>query len=340
MHKEAVLCRPLRDDTVQCRVCEHFCAVRPGETGRCRVRRNEGGVLYLTVYGDAVALNLDPVEKKPLFHFLPGEQILSLGTYGCNFRCPFCQNWSISQPSRLEGRPSIGGREVTPEMLVETCRRYGAPMIAYTYNEPTVFFEYTLDTARLAHEQGIRNVYVSNGYMSQEALELLTPYLDGINVDLKAFTETFYREQCQARLEPVKRNIRTIARETDIWIEVTTLLIPGLNDSDEELRAMAAWLAEVDPAMPWHVSAFHPDYQMTDRPPTSPAALMRAYEIGRKAGLHHVYLGNVLDADRSTTYCPNCNEPLIRRQWYNTRELWSQRGVCPRCQYVVPGVWS
>lgn len=340
MQKEAVLCRPLRDDTVQCRVCEHFCAVRPGETGRCGVRRNEGGVLYLTVYGDAVALNLDPVEKKPLFHFLPGEQILSLGTYGCNFRCPFCQNWSISQPSRLEGRASIGGREVMPEMLVETCRRYGARMIAYTYNEPTVFFEYTLDTARLAHEHGIRNVYVSNGYMSQEALELLTPYLDGINVDLKAFTETFYGEQCQARLEPVKRNIRTIAQGTDIWIEVTTLLIPGLNDSDEELRAMAAWLAEVDPAMPWHVSAFHPDYQMTDRPPTSPAALMRAYEIGRKAGLHHVYLGNVLDADRSTTYCPSCNEPLIRRQWYNTRELWSQRGVCPRCQYVVPGVWS
>lgn len=340
MQKQAVLYRSLRDDAVQCRVCEHFCAVRPGESGKCRVRRNEGGVLYLTVYGNAVALNLDPVEKKPLFHFLPGEQILSLGTYGCNFRCPFCQNWSISQPSRLDERGLFRGREATPEVLIELCRRYGARMIAYTYNEPTVFFEYTLDTARLAHEQGIRNVYVSNGFMSLEALEMLKPYLDGINVDLKAFDEAFYRQQCQARLEPVKRNIRTIAQETDIWIEVTTLLIPGLNDADEELRAMAAWLAEVDVAMPWHISAFHPDYQMTDRPPTSPAALKRAYEIGRKAGLHYIYLGNVLDAEHSTTYCPSCHEPLIRRQWYNTQELWSQRGVCPRCQHIVPGVWS
>ncbi len=338
MQKEALLFRPLRDNAVQCRTCEHFCALQVGETGKCRVRRNDGGTLYLTVYGDAIALNLDPVEKKPLFHFLPGEEILSLGTYGCNFRCPFCQNWSISQ--RVDERASFRGRQATPEMLVETCRQYNVRMIAYTYNEPTVFFEYTYDTARLAHEHGIRNVYVSNGYMSEEALEAIGPYLDGINVDLKGFDEAFYRQQCQARLEPVKRNIRTIAQETDIWIEVTTLLIPGLNDSDEELRAMAAWLAEVDPAMPWHVSAFHPDYQMLDRPPTPAAALRRAYDIGRQAGLHYVYLGNILDTEHSTTYCPACSEPLIQRRWHDTRELWRQRGICPRCQQTVPGVWS
>ena len=288
MRHKAYLSRPLRDGAAQCRVCEHFCTLRPGETGKCLVRRNDDGALYLTVYGDAIALNLDPIEKKPLFHFLPGGQIVSIGTYGCNFRCPFCQNWSISQ--QTAGR---SGRHISPQALVETCRHYGAQMIAYTYNEPTVFFEYTYDTARLAHEQGIRNVYVSNGFMSLEALEMLEPYLDGINVDLKGFTDDFYRRQCQGRLEPVKRNIRTIAQETDIWIEVTTLLIPGLNDGNDELRAMAAWLAGVDAEIPWHVTAFRPAYKMLDRPPTSPHTLARAYEIGKEAGLHYVYVGNV-----------------------------------------------
>ncbi len=337
MHKKAYLTHPLRDGAVQCRVCEHFCAIHPGEIGRCGVRRNEDGTLYLTVYGEAVALNLDPVEKKPLFHFLPGGQILSVGTYGCNFRCPFCQNWSISQQG---DQPGYQGHTAMPEMLVETCQRYGAEMIAYTYNEPTVFFEYTYDTAQLAHERGIRNVYVSNGYMSEEMLEMLVPFLDGINVDLKGFTEAFYRDQCQARLEPVKRNIRTIAQETDVEIEVTTLLIPGLNDSEEELRAMASWLAEVDHEMPWHISAFHPDYQMRDRPPTPPASLARAYELGKEAGLDYVYVGNVTDVDRSSTFCPECGELLIRRRWYSVDERWEERGVCPRCGHRVPGVWS
>ncbi|HIQ01457.1 MAG TPA: AmmeMemoRadiSam system radical SAM enzyme [Anaerolineales bacterium] len=340
MRKEAYLVRPLRDGAIQCRVCEHFCTVRPGQAGKCGVRRNDGGTFYLTVYGNAIALNLDPVEKKPLFHFLPGDQILSIGTYGCNFRCPFCQNWNISQQRELDERADFLGRAAAPEMLIETCRHYGATMIAYTYNEPTVFFEYTYDTTKLAHEHGIRNVYVSNGFMSQEMLEMIEPYLDGINVDLKAFTEDFYREQCQARLEPVKRNIRTIAQEMDIWIEVTTLLIPGLNDSDDELKAMAEWLAEVDSDIPWHVTAFHPDYQMLDRPPTSQIALARAYEIGREAGLHHVYVGNVMDADRESTYCPRCGELLIQRRQYAVHERWRERGICPHCGHPVAGVWS
>jgi pyruvate formate lyase activating enzyme len=340
MRKEADLVKPLSADVAQCQVCEHFCAVRPGEAGKCGVRRNFDGTLYLVVYGEAIAVHVDPIEKKPLFHFMPRGDVLSIGTYGCNFRCPFCQNWQMSQARDFDDQRDYLGQQATPEALVNACLSNGIPMIAYTYNEPTVFFEYTYDTAKLAHEHGIKNVYVSNGYMSQAALDAIEPYLDGINVDLKAFTDEFYREQCQARLEPVKRNIAHIARETDIWIEVTTLLIPDLNDSDGELRAMAKWLAEVDSEMPWHVTAFHPDFQMLDRPGTSQRALARAYEMGKQAGLHYIYVGNVMDADRESTYCPECGEKLIQRQWYNVGESWRERGVCPQCGHVIAGVWS
>jgi pyruvate formate lyase activating enzyme len=340
MYQQARLTKPLSGGVVQCQACEHFCAVKPGDAGKCGVRRNVDGTLYLAVYGEAIAVHVDPVEKKPLFHFLPGGDILSIGTYGCNFRCPFCQNWQMSQVRDLDGRRDDPGQRATPEALVHTCLENHVPMIAYTYNEPAVFFEYTYDTAKLAHEHGIKNVYVSNGYMSQAALDMLEPYLDGINVDLKAFSETFYREQCQARLEPVKRNIAHIARQTGIWIEITTLLIPGLNDAEDELRAMATWLAEVDPEMPWHVTAFHPDYEMLDRPRTSQRALARAYEIGKQAGLHYVYVGNVMDADRESTYCPQCGQQLIQRRWYSLNELWRERGVCPHCNHPIAGVWS
>jgi pyruvate formate lyase activating enzyme len=339
MRKEAYLTKTLSGDTVQCQICEHFCAVKPGEAGKCGVRRNVDGTLYLVVYGEAIAVHVDPVEKKPLFHFMPGGDILSIGTFGCNFRCPFCQNWQMSQARDFDDQRDYLGQQATPEALVNTCLKNHIQMIAYTYNEPTVFFEYTYDTAKLAHEQGIKNVYVSNGYMSQSMLDMMEPYLDGINVDLKAFTEAFYREQCQARLEPVKRNIAHMARETDIWVEVTTLLIPDLNDSEDELRAMAEWMAEVDPEMPWHVSAFHPDYQMLDRPRTSQSALARAYEIGKEAGLHYVYVGNVMDADRESTYCPRCEKKLIQRQWYNVGESWRERGTCPECGHAIAGVW-
>ncbi len=340
MHKEAYLVKELSAGAVQCQACEHFCALKPGESGKCGVRRNIDGTLYLLVYGDAVAVHVDPIEKKPLFHFMPRAEALSIGTYGCNFHCPFCQNWQMSQMRDLDERGGSGRRRHMPEALVDACVRDNIPVIAYTYNEPTVFFEYTYDTAKLAHQQGIKNVYVSNGYMSQAALDMIEPYLDGINVDLKAFTEDFYREQCQARLEPVKRNIAHMARETDIWVEVTTLLVPGLNDSEAELRAMASWMAEVDPDMPWHISAFHPDYEMLDRPPTPGPALLGAYDIGKAAGLHHVYVGNVMDTDRGSTYCPQCGERLIERRWYSVRELWSDPGACPRCDESLAGVWS
>ena len=340
LQHQAYLARPLSHQAVQCRVCAHFCAIEPGETGRCGVRRNVDGRLYSLVYGRPVAVHIDPIEKKPLFHFLPGGNALSIGTYGCNFRCPFCQNWQMSQVRELNAHAGRRGEDFPPQKLVEMCLQQQIPIIAYTYNEPTVFFEYTYDTARLAHEQGIKNVYVSNGFMSPEALEMIAPYLDGINVDLKAFQDDFYRQQCQARLEPVKRNIAAIARETDIWIEITTLLIPGLNDSEEELTAMATWLTEVDPEMPWHVTAFHPDYQMHDRPHTPQEDLIRAYEIGKAAGLQYVYVGNVMDTDRESTYCPACGEKVIQRYWFNVQTLWSTPGLCPHCQHPIAGVWS
>jgi pyruvate formate lyase activating enzyme len=298
------------------------------------------GQLNLIVYGEPIAVHIDPIEKKPLFHFHPGAGVLSIGTYGCNFRCPFCQNWQMSQ--RREFSSDIGplGQEAPPKAIVDACLRQNIPLIAYTYNEPTVFFEYTLDTAKLGHEQGIKSVYVSNGFMSMEALDAIEPYLDGINVDLKAFSESFYAEQCQGRLEPVKRNIARLAAETEVWIEITTLLIPGLNDSDEELQAMAEWLANVDPDMPWHISAFHPDYEMTDRPRTSAASLARAYRIGREAGIRYVYLGNVSDEDRGSTRCPSCGAMLIQRYWYDVKEQWKERGICPQCGAPIAGVWD
>lgn len=340
MLREADLVQPLREQAVQCRVCEHFCVLKPGMWGQCGVRINRGGMLYLVVYGRAVAAHVDPIEKKPLFHFLPGCRALSIGTYGCNLTCRWCQNWDISQVRELDLEHDDLGRDLSPEQLVAIARREGIEAIAYTYNEPTVYFEYTYDTAVLAHAQGIKNVYVSNGFMSRQVLERLTPYLDGINVDLKGFTEALYRDHAGARLEPIKRNIAAMARETPIWIEVTTLLIPGLNDSEAELRAMAEWLVGVDPGMPWHVSAFHPDYRMHDRPATPSATLERAYQIGKETGVQFVYVGNILDPTRESTYCPACGELLIQRLGYRVQPRWREPGQCPRCATAIPGVWS
>ncbi|MGC9398654.1 MAG: AmmeMemoRadiSam system radical SAM enzyme [Anaerolineae bacterium] len=339
MLHEALLTRALRKQAVQCRVCEHYCTLYPDDWGKCGVRVNRNGTLYLTVYGEAVAAHIDPIEKKPLFHFLPGTGAFSIGTYGCNFTCRWCQNWQLSQVrQRTPHAPRAD--ELSPEQIVRICQKRDLPIIAYTYNEPTVFFEYTYDTARLAHEQGIKNVYVSNGFMTQEMLELLTPYLDGINIDLKGFSEALYEEYIGARLAPVKRNIAYLAGETDVWVEVTTLVIPDLNDSEEELRAMAAWLVEIDPQIPWHVTAFYPTHRMRDRPRTPPATLQRAYDIGKEAGLAYVYVGNVPDPTRENTYCHRCGALLIRRMGYSTRTLWSKPGVCHECGAVIPGLWS
>ncbi len=338
MWQEAMLAQSLQAQVVQCRACEHFCVLQPGQWGKCGVRANRAGTLYLTVYGEPIAAHIDPIEKKPLFHFLPGARAFSIGTYGCNLRCDWCQNWQMSQVRSLESMPT--GEQLAPEHIVEVCQQRGIETIAYTYNEPTIFFEYTYDIARLAHARGIKNLYVSNGFMSQAALEQIGPYLDAINVDLKGFTDALYRTYTGGRIEPVKRNIAAIARETQIWIEVTTLVIPGINDSDAELRAAAEWLVSVDSDMPWHISAFHPMYKMTDRPRTPSATLERAYEIGKTAGIRHLYVGNILDPTRESTYCPQCQTLLIRRFGLNAQTLWREPGVCHQCGARLAGVWK
>ncbi|MEA3308692.1 MAG: AmmeMemoRadiSam system radical SAM enzyme [Chloroflexota bacterium] len=332
------LVRQLPEQTVQCHICEHYCTLAPGEWGQCGVHVNLEGTLYLTVYGEAVAAHIDPIEKKPLFHFLPAAEAFSIGTYGCNFDCRWCQNWQISQVRQRQPTENLGER-FSPAQIVQFCQQKGLEAIAYTYNEPTVFFAYSYDTAKLAHEHGIKNVYVSNGFMTIDALERIAPYLDGINVDLKGFTEELYRDYCGARLAPIKRNIAYLVQETSVWTEVTTLVIPELNDSDAELRNVAEWLVSVDPHIPWHVTAFYPAYRLRDRPRTPPATLERAYDIGKEAGLEYVYVGNIPDATRENTYCPMCGTLLIKRAGYLTRTQWEEPGTCPQCGTLIPGVW-
>ena len=344
MIRQATLARPLKRGYVQCTACEHWCAVAPGAAGKCGVRQNLDGALQLVVYGRAIAVHVDPIEKKPLHHFLPGSGVLSLGTLGCNLACRWCQNWDISQHKHFDPEHEYVGEAWPPERIVDYCVKRSIPSIAYTYNEPAVFFEYAFDTARLAHEAGIRNIFVSSGFETLTALDTIAPYLDAVNLDLKACEEATYRAYCDARLAPVLRNIRHLVQDKRIWTEVTTLIIPGLNDSDDELRACARFLADVSPDLPWHVSAFHPDYQMRDRPPTPASTLRRAWKIGRAAGLRYVYPGNIR-GDRqlenlSDTCCPVCGALLVRRSGYLVHETWRRRGLCPTCGERIAGFWG
>lgn len=282
----AVLYKKLKDSVVQCQACAHYCAIKVGETGKCGVRKNIDGELQLLVYGHPAAVHVDPIEKKPFYHFLPGTEILSFGTFGCNFRCEFCQNFDMSQTH------AESAQNYAPEEIVALAVKYKTPSIAYTYNEPTIFVEYAHDIMVLAHQKGLKNVFVSNGFFSEETLEYIGPYLDAINIDLKSFSDEFYKKICGARLQPVLDTIKRV-KERNIWQEITTLLIPGENDSDKELKQIAEFIASVDKNIPWHISRFHPDYKMLDKDITSYQSLVKAREIGLKAGLKYVYLGNV-----------------------------------------------
>jgi pyruvate formate lyase activating enzyme len=335
--KEAKLYRKIDDQKVQCFTCAHQCVIAPGKRGVCGVRENQEGKLITLVYGKAVALHVDPIEKKPLFHFLPGAPAMSVATAGCNMHCLNCQNADISQIPKSPGW--IRGEDVSPETLVEATVRQQCQIIAYTYTEPAVFWDYAYDTARIARQKKIKNVFVTNGYLSKESLEVISPFLDGANVDLKAFRDATYKSVCGAHLQPVLDTIQRM-KELGIWVEVTTLLIPGLNDSEKELKEIARFIHDIDPAMPWHISRFYPTYRMTDRPPTSIESITKAREIGIETGLSYVYPGNIPGNEGESTFCYQCKTKLIHRRGYQIIENQLANGKCPECGSEIPGVWK
>ncbi|MFH1868097.1 MAG: AmmeMemoRadiSam system radical SAM enzyme [Candidatus Omnitrophota bacterium] len=334
MKKEATLYRKLKEGMVECVLCGHCCKIAASRYGLCGVRQNIGGELYTHAYGRVVANHVDPIEKKPLYHFFPGSMAYSIACAGCNFKCSFCQNWQISQISNEES--GLGSYELKPEEVVDEAKKHICKSIAYTYTEPTVFFEYALDTAKLAKEKGLSNVFVTNGFMSKEALDCVKPYLDAANVDLKFFDENKYKKICQASLKPVLDSI-SYMKSLNIWVEVTTLVVPGLNDSDKELQDIADFIASVGVDVPWHVSRFHPDYKYTDAEPTSLKILKKAQEKGKNAGLRYVYIGNMLEDNN--TYCHNCKELIIPRGYMHATGLNLISGKCPKCKTEASGIF-
>ena len=334
MKKEAMLYEKLEQNRVHCFLCSHHCKIADSKYGFCGVRKNEKGTLYTCVYAEAIASHVDPIEKKPLYHFLPGSQAFSIATIGCNFHCGFCQNWQISQVSEREGNP--GGYELKPEEVVREAKKYGCRSISYTYTEPTVFFEYAYDTAKIAKKDGLYNTFVTNGYMTKDALDAIDPYLDACNVDLKSFSDETYKKVCKGTLKPVLESIRHM-KKLGMWVEVTTLVVPGMNDSEKELKSIAGFIAGVGKEIPWHISRFHPDYNYTKTPPTPLTSLKKAEAIGKKAGLKHIYLGNVLE--EGNTCCSSCGRLLIERSGYTISQNNIKNNRCPDCNTVLEGIW-
>lgn len=333
---DAWLSKPAKNGFIQCLSCNHYCKIPKGKTGICGVRYNDEGRLKLLVYGRVAARNIDPVEKKPLFHFYPGSEIYSIGTMGCNFRCTFCQNWDISQFHKDHTVEEIetAGIALSPEDMMDYCLKNGIPGIAFTYNEPTIFCEFAYDTAKLAKEKGLHTVYVSNGFESKEALEKLFPYIDAMNIDLKSFYDEYYIKVCGGRVEPVKENIKDLW-DKGMWIEVTTLVTTNHNDSEKEFREIAEFLKSVSRDIPWHISRYFPAYKMDD-PPTPIKTLEKAYEIGREVGLNYVYVGNAIGMKKENTYCPECGELLIEREGYSIHDR-TNKGKCQVCGYQLQG---
>lgn len=331
-----MLYRPLSDKKLLCFLCHHSCQIADSKFGICGVRQNREGKLYTHVFGEVIAAHVDPIEKKPLYHFLPGTTSFSVATIGCNFRCPFCQNWQISQVTKRH-KKSPSGYKLLPEDIVYEAKSRGCQSIAYTYTEPTIFFEYAYESARLAKEAGLANVFVTNGYMTADALKAIQPYLDACNVDLKSFREDFYKDICRAHLKPVLDSIR-LMKKLNIWVEVTTLVVPDLNDGEEELTQIARFIHDLDPDIPWHISRFHPDYQHTNARATPLETLRKAYTIGKEEGLRYIYIGNVL-GESEDTLCPHCQRVLIQRQGYFTGKNMIQDSSCPFCGGHIAGVF-
>jgi pyruvate formate lyase activating enzyme len=335
--KEAMFYEKEDGGGVTCNLCAHRCYIPAGREGICKVRENYSGVLRTLVYDRVISAVIDPVEKKPLFHFLPGTSAFSIATVGCNFHCRYCQNWEISQLPRIHGG-TVPGERLTPKEIVNLALDAGCKSIAYTYTEPTIFFELAFDTAILAAETGLKNIFVTNGYMTAEALRMIRPYLHAANIDLKGFDDKRHRRMSGAKLQPVLDSI-VLTKELGIWLEVTTLVVPGHNDSDEELRRIALFLKSVDPEIPWHLSAFFPAYQMIEAEPTDRESLLRAWQIGKDVGLPYVYCGNI-PGMHEDTICYRCNKTLIRRVGFNVQSNRLDRGRCPSCHIAIGGVWD
>ncbi|MBN1796766.1 MAG: AmmeMemoRadiSam system radical SAM enzyme [Sedimentisphaerales bacterium] len=334
--KQAVLWESAGDNKVKCGLCNFRCLVNDGEFGHCRVRRNIGGILYSLNYNKVCAANVDPIEKKPLFHFQPGSSSFSVACIGCNFRCEFCQNWQISQVDIEEG--FVEGTAVSSEQIVAGALHSGSKSIAYTYTEPTVFMELCAETGRGAKEKGLANVFVSNGYMTIEAIDFAKDWLDGINVDLKSFSDEYYKNLCKARLQPVLDTIKYIAKETNIWLEITTLIVPEQNDSEDELKQIADFIVnEAGADVPWHISRFVPQYKYTDSYPTPVETIERAEQIGKAAGLRYVYPGNIPGRKSESTFCYKCGKLLIERRGYHIGSNLINNSRCPECQTVIAG---
>lgn len=333
MPKEALLYKKAENNRTDCLLCSHYCKIQEGKYGICGVRQNIKGTLYTHAYGEVIAMHVDPIEKKPFFHFLPGTEAFSIAAVGCNFRCGFCQNWQISQKKEAD-RLGVKAEQISPEEIVRQALRYKCRSISYTYTEPTIFFEYTFDTSKIAKENGLYNNYVTNGYMTREMLDMYSPYLDSANIDLKFFNDESYRKICGGKLGPVLESIRYM-HKLGIWIEMTTLVVPGQNDSHEELKGIAEFIAGVGKEIPWHISRFHPDYNMTDLPATPLDKLREAHELGREAGLRYVYIGNVMEEE--VTYCYKCGEDLIGRSGFSITRNRLDDSKCPKCGAVIDG---
>lgn len=332
--KECYLFKRLDSGRVRCLACAHKCIINEGKKGICQVRKNEGGTLYSEVYGRVIAAHTDPIEKKPLYHFLSGSKAFSIGTVGCNFNCLFCQNYEISFPGENK---VVSGQKLFPEEIVKLAAKKNCESIAYTYNEPAVFSELVYDTCVLARENKIRNVLVTNGYMSNESLDFFSEYIDAMNIDLKSFNDEFYRRNCRAKISPVLKTI-VEAKKKNIWIEITTLVIEGENSSEGELRSIAKFIADIDRGIPWHISRFFPMHKMLNVPPTASSTLKRAYEIGKEEGLLHVYIGNT--GIEQNTFCPNCGKILIIRTPYYSEESGMNGCCCINCGRKLEGVFD
>jgi pyruvate formate lyase activating enzyme len=332
--KEAKWWHATENRRVRCTLCPRYCHIGPGQNGFCYVRKNIDGRLYSIGYGRPTGFAIDPIEKKPLSHFYPGTGILSFGTAGCNLGCRFCQNWTTSKAKLDE----LNALYATPEEVVALAKKHQVPAIAYTYNDPTIIGEYVIDISKRARAEDIKSVMVTAGYIDKQARKEVYQYIDAANVDLKAFTERFYYKLTFSHLNDVLDTLVWLIHETEVWVEITTLLIPDENDSDEEIKALCNWVVEnLGPEVPLHFTAFHPDFKFKHKPRTPIETLTKARDIARTAGIHFCYTGNVYDQEGQTTYCPQCKQPLIERNWHTVEKNTLQDGHCPHCQYKIAG---